>query len=173
MSVSVLASIALAVSQLTITEKAGHISEAVVVVDASPAEIYDYVTTYENWTLMFSDVTWATVKTPGTVNARVRFHSRALGQTVTIAFNNIPDRLIQFRGIDGPPGGRAAGTYELVALPDGRTQVTARLYMDVLGVTGVFVSSAKIRRMRAQKLRSDMTDVMRHFPPRQISEVHA
>lgn len=170
MSVSVLATIALA-SQLTITEKPGHISEAIATVDASPAEVYAYVTSYENWTLMFSDVAWATVKSGGTVDARVRFHSHALGQTVTIAFNNIPDRLIRFRGIDGPPGGRAAGTYELSPLPDGRTLVTARLYMDVVGVTGVFVSNAKIRRMRAQKLRADMTDVIHHFPPRRISEI--
>jgi len=169
MSVSVLASIALA-SQLTISEKPGHITEAVVALDASPAEIYAYVTSYENWTVMFSDITSATVKSGGPTDARVRFHSRALGQTVTIAFNNIPDHLIRFRGIDGPPGGRAAGTYELAPLPDGRTLVTARLYMDVVGVSSVFVSDAKIRKMRAQKLRSDMTDVIHHFPPRRILE---
>jgi len=170
MSVSVLASIALA-SQLTLSEKPGHITEAVVTVDASPAEIYAYVTSYENWPLMFSDIAWATLKSGGTVDARVRFHSRALGQTVTVAFNNIPDRLIRFRGIDGPPGGRAAGTYELEPLQDGRTLVVARLYMDVVGVSSVFVSDAKIRKMRTQKLRADMTDVINHFPPRHSSEV--
>jgi hypothetical protein len=150
----------------TLSEKTGHITEGTVIVDATPAEVYAVVTDYENWRSVFSDVVSVDVKSGDREHAKVRFKSRALEHKVTVEFDNTPDRLITFRGIKGPPGGRARGWYVLTPLPGGRTQIQANLYMDVVGAPSVFVSDSKIRSMRQAKLRADMTDVMRRFPPR-------
>jgi hypothetical protein len=155
---------------LLITEKPGHATEGVVVVDASPSEVYALVTDYKNWTSVFSDVSSVEQLGGGPREASVRFHSKALGQTVTVRFENVPDRMIRFHGIKGPPGGRATGSYELTPIAGGtRTLVHARLYLNVVGVPSLFIKDDKIRSMRQTKLRNDMTDVIRHFPPRHTS----
>lgn len=156
--------------QLVLTEKPGHVTEAVITLDASPSEIFALVTEYANWKSILSDVTSVQVKSGGRRDAKVRFHSKALGHTVTVAFDNVTDRLVRFRGIDGPPGGRASGSFELTPIDGGRrTRVVGRLYMDVVGVPGVFISDSKIKSMRVTKLRTDMTDVMKAFPAAQPS----
>jgi len=153
--------------QLVMREKPGHVTEASVTVDASPSAIYAFVTDYSNWTSVFSDVTSVEVKSGGRRDAKVRFRSKSLAHTVTVAFDNVTDQLISFRGIDGPPGGRATGSFVLTPVDGGRrTHVKGRLYMDVVGVPGLFVSDSEIVMMRVGKLRADMTDVMNAFPTR-------
>lgn len=151
--------------QLTLTEKPEHVTEGMVTVDATPSEIYEVVTDYAHWRTVFSDVLSVTVKSDGRRDAKVRFKSRALEHTVTVVFDNTPGQLISFRGVEGPPGGRASGSYQLTPVDGGqRTLVHARLYMNVVGVPGLFISDSKIRKMRQAKVRADMTDVMRRFP---------
>lgn len=152
--------------QISLTERGGHITSASIVVDATPAEIYALVTDYANWRSAFSDIESVEVKSGGRENAVVEFRSRALDNKVTVQFENTRDHVIAFRGIKGPPGGRAYGSYTLVPLPGGKTRVDAMLFMDVTGVPGVFFGESKIRPLRQAKLRADMTDVKRHFPPK-------
>jgi uncharacterized membrane protein len=157
-------------ADVAIREKPDHVSEAVVTVDASPSEIYAVVTDYARWPSLFSDVENVKVEAGDRHDARVRFRSRAFDHTVTVVFQNDRDRAIRFRGIKGPPGGRARGEYLLVPVDGGtRTQVTARLYLDVVGVPALFVSDRKIRSLRHAKLRADLTDVTRRFASRRES----
>ncbi|HSD90867.1 MAG TPA: SRPBCC family protein [Kofleriaceae bacterium] len=152
--------------QLSITEKPGHVTEGVVTVDASPSQVYALVTDYRNWRSVFSDVQSVSVQSGGQRDATVRFRSHALQHEVTVRFDNVPDLLIRFKGIHGPPGGRASGSFELTPLAGGtRTLVRGRLYMDVVGLPSLFISDSRIRSMREAKLRADMTDVLRRFPP--------
>ncbi len=158
---------------ITLAEQRNHVTQAVVTIDATPAEIYQLVTDYARWPSMLSDVRSVRVEQGGRRDGRVRFRSRALENQVTILFDNVPDRLIRFKGIKGPPGGRASGQYRLepISGPGGiRTRVTASLYLDVVGLPGLFVSDAKIQAMRRLKLERDLTDVVRWFsarkPPR-------
>jgi hypothetical protein len=146
-----------------IVERSGHVSEAVVVVDASPAQVYALVTDYARWPAVFTDIESVAVERGGPRDGRVRFRSRALEHRVTVQFDNTPDRAIKFAGVAGPPGGRANGSYILEPIAGGRTRVTARLYMHVVGVPGIFVGEGKVRRMRQAKLRADMTDVVKRF----------
>ena len=147
---------------ITIHERPGHVTEAVVDVDASPAEVYALVTDYAKWTTVLSDVASAKVERGGRRDARVRFKSRIFEHTVTVQFDNAPDQAIRFTGVDGPPGGRAGGTYVLQPLDGGkRTHVIASLYLDVVGIPSLVVRDSTIRQMRESKLRADMTDVMR------------
>lgn len=154
-------------SQIVIEDKPGHISEATVVLDASPAEVYAFVTDYGTWTAHLTDVRDVKVESPGRETARVRFRSRALAHEVTVLFSNEPNRLIRFTGIKGPPGARAHGSFTLDPIDGGtRTRVFASMYLDVVGVPSMFVSDSKIKNMRHAKLRADMADVMAAFPPR-------
>lgn len=150
---------------IALNDKPGDITEATVILDAPPSEIYALVTDYAQWGMIFSDVLSVRVKGGGRDNARVEFKSRVLENQVTIEFANQPDQLITFRGVEGPRGGRARGSYLLTPIDGGaRTVVTANLYLDVVGVPGLFVSDAKIKRMRQAKLRADLTDLSRRFP---------
>jgi uncharacterized membrane protein len=152
------------------TERPDHTTEARVIVDASPAEVYALVTNYASWPQVLGDVSSVKVESGGRENARVRFKSRAIGQSVTVVFANDPAHSIEFRGVEGPPGGRARGEYVLTPIDGGkRTQVVATLYLDIKGAAGLFVRDAKIEGMRRQKLRSDMEDVARYFNTRRPS----
>ena len=150
--------------EIRLTERPDHVTEARIVVHATPSEIYAFVTDYQNWTAIFSDISSVKLESGGRHDGRVKFHSRALGHTVTVKFDNEPDRRIRFVGVKGPPGGRARGEFVLVPLDGGHsTEVTASLYMDVVGAPGWFVTDSKVSDMRRTKLRADIGDVARHF----------
>jgi ribosome-associated toxin RatA of RatAB toxin-antitoxin module len=152
---------------ITLHEAPNHTTESTLVVDAPPAAIYALVTDYAGWTSFLTDVSGVKVERGGRRDARVRFHSKALDHTVTVQFDNQPDRVIKFVGVEGPPGGRASGSFVLEPLDGGRhTKITASFYLDVVGVAGVFVSDAKIRGMRQAKLRADLTDVLQRLAAR-------
>ena len=160
--------------RVTIAERPDHVTEGTVTVDASPAEVYALVTDYARWRSVLTDIKSVTVKSGGRRDAKVRFSSRALEHEVTVEFDNEADRTIRFRGIQGPPGGRARGQYVLQPVDGGkRTLVTASLYMDVVGLAGVFVRDASIRAMRQAKLRADLTDVAQYFAKRRVSSSQA
>jgi hypothetical protein len=140
-----------------------HTTEATIVVAATPDEVYAVVTDYRAWPRIFTDVVAAKVQRGGRDDARVRFSSRTFGQTVTVEFDNEPGAYVRFRGVKGPPGGRARGEYVLTALPEGRTQIRARLYMDVAAPASWFVRDKTVREMRRAKLEVDLRDTARLF----------
>jgi ribosome-associated toxin RatA of RatAB toxin-antitoxin module len=148
-------------SPLPVHDAGHHVTEATVIVDASPSQVYALVTDYARWPELLSDVRSVTVERGTRDHARVRFGSKILGHDVTVQFDNEPDRAIRFVGVEGPPGGRASGTYLLEPIDGGRrTRVTASLYLEVVGMPSLFVGDAKVRTMREAKLRADLTDVL-------------
>lgn len=149
---------------IAIRETGNHVSVATVTVDATPAEIYALVTDYSHWPQILGDVRSVSVEGGTRDNARVRFRSNVLEHEVTVQFENDPDHAIRFKGIKGPPGGRASGSFVLEPVDGGRhTRVIASLYLDVVGLPSLFVSDGKLRAMREAKLRVDMTDVMQRL----------
>jgi uncharacterized membrane protein len=149
---------------IQLSEVGENITEGTVTIDASPQQIYDAVTDYANWPRLLSDVEKVRVLGGGRDDATVRFKSRALRHTVTVVFENVPGKSLRFRGIKGPPGGRARGEYVMTPIDGGkRTVVTARLYMDVVGAPSWFVRDKTIRAMRGRKLTADLQDVARRF----------
>lgn len=146
---------------IKIREGADHETEASVVVDATPHEIYSLVTDYANWQSVFSDVLSVKLEAGGREDGRVRFKSRILDSTVTVQFKNVADHKITFVGIKGPPGGKAHGSYVFTPIGDGsQTLVTARFYLDVDGIGALFVREKRLRRMRHAKLAADMRDAV-------------
>lgn len=145
-----------------ITERSKTVSNGVIIIDAPPADVYMLMTDYANWRRFLTDIRSVSIVSGGRRDARVTMSSRALDHEVTVAFDNSPDKLVRFRLVDGPRGARATGEYLLVPIDSGtRTRVEATLYMDVVGVVGVFVSDGKIRSMRQAKLRADLEDLAR------------
>lgn len=157
--------------RVELTERGGNITDASIIVDATPQEVYALVTDYARWPQLFSDVRGVRVERAGRETALVRFHSMAFNDEVTLEFSNDPDRALRFKGVKGPPGGRASGTVLLEPIDGGqRTRVRAALYVDVVGSAGWFVSDSRIKRMRHAKLRADLRDVLRAFPHRVVAQ---
>jgi len=149
---------------LALAELPDHVTQGRIVIDAPPAAVYALVTDYANWPRVFSDITKVSVESGGRDDARVRFRSRSLGHTVTVVFANAAPNKVSFRGVEGPPGGRAHGEYTFEPIDGGlRTRVTAELYMDVKGAPSWFVGDSKIRDMRRTKLSADFNDVASYF----------
>lgn len=147
-----------------LAELPDHVTEGRVVIDATPDEVYKLVTDYARWPAILSDIRSVHVERGGPHDARVEFRSNAIGRSVTVQFENEPGHSISFRGVEGPPGGRASGHYALIALDDGkRTLVVARLYMDIVGAPSLFVRDKTVREMRRAKLEADLTDIARYF----------
>src|SRR5690349_3419703 len=78
-----------------LSDRPGHITEVVVTVDATPAEIYRLVTDYAHWPAVLGDVTSVKVEAGGQRDAKVRFRSKALEHEVAVVFDNVPDRSIR------------------------------------------------------------------------------
>ncbi len=153
---------------IQLVEKPGHVTEARAVIDAPPESVYALVTSYAAWPTFLSDVRSVRVEQGDRHHARVRFKSRALEHTVTVEFTNQPDRVLAFRGVKGPPGGRARGEYRLEPIDNGtRTYVVATLYLDLKGPASWFVDDDEIEAMRRDKLRADLEDVARYFQRQQ------
>jgi hypothetical protein len=162
----------LLVALSVLTEKPGAVTQAVVTVDAPPAEVYALVTSYASWPAVLTDVSQVKVESGGREKARVTFHSQAIGYDVTLEFDNVPGEVIRFRGIKGPPGGRANGEYVLQPIDGGkRTRVVAKLYLDVVGAPGWFVSGSRVRTMRRNKLQRDLDDVAKHFAQQKVGSI--
>ncbi len=150
-----------------LAELPDHVTEGRVVIDATPDDVYKLVTDYARWPRILSDIRSVHVERGGPHDARVEFRSNAIGRSVTVEFDNDPGHSISFRGVKGPPGGRAGGHYALIPLDDGkRTLVVARLYMELVGAPSLFVRDKTIREMRRAKLESDLTDIAHYFAVR-------
>jgi uncharacterized membrane protein len=146
----------------TIKEESKTVSQGSVTVEAPPPDVYALLTDYANWRKYLSDIERVKVKSGGRRDAEVEMKSRALGHTVTLKFDNDADKLVKFKLVDGPRGARAWGEYTLVAIDEGKhTRIDARLYMDVVGAVGIFVTDKRIRKMRQAKLRADLEDIAR------------
>lgn len=142
------------------TTSAGRIS-----IPASPERIYEIATDYADWRSVFSDVLAVEVIESGREDALVRFKSKALEHTTTIRFGNTPNAIVAFTLVEGPPGAVSTGRYVLTPAGDGTTTLSAELYMEVTGLSGLFISDARVRKMRRAKLRADLEDLAAYFAP--------
>ncbi len=155
-------------ASVRLSELSDNVTQARVVVDAPPSEVYAFCTDYARWPGSLSDVRSTKVEWGGRDRAKVHIQSRAFGRQITVIFDNIPGQSISFHGAppaSGKPSSLAArGQYVLTPIDGGkRTQVTATLYVDVKGAASIFVRDSKIRRARQEKLRADWEDVAKHF----------
>lgn len=138
------------------------ITEGETTLAADPDAVYRAVTDYARWPAMFPDIRRAIVTSQTGVDARVTF-IHAAGNRDNIHFHNQPAaRMVWFEDT----GGRAEVWAEIVFVSGdrpGTTRVHSRLYVDVHGLASLFVSDRKLRTIREQRVREDLTQLRAYF----------
>jgi hypothetical protein len=138
------------------------ITEGETFLAAEPDIVYRAVTDYPRWTTMFPDIRQVIVTSQAGGHDRVTF-VHADGNRDNVHFHNQPTaHLVWFEDT----GGRAEVWVEIMFLPGerpGTTRVHSRLYADVHGWTSLFVSDGKLRSLREQRVRQDLSNLRAYF----------
>src|SRR5262249_42401868 len=119
------------------------ITEGETTLEVAPDVAYAAAIDYARWPSIFPDIVRVEVTQQRGVDARVPLIHRA-GNRDNVHFHNQPQaRMVWFEDT----GGRAVVWAEIVFLPGdraGTTRVRSRLYADVPGFVGLFVSDRKL-----------------------------
>lgn len=138
------------------------ITEGETVLAADPDAVYREVSDFARWSVMFPNIRQVIITSRNGEDARVTF-IHPDGNRDNLHFRNRPQsRVVWFEDT----GGRAEVWAEISFLPGqqaGTTRVHSRLYADVHGVTSLFVSDRKLRSLREQRIREDLTHLRAHF----------
>jgi len=153
-----------ATPEISVSASATHdaITEGETTLSAEPEVAYAAVADYAQWSAMFPDIHQVIVTSRTAGDARVTLVHRD-GNRDNLHFRNQPAaRMVWFEDT----GGRAEVWAELVFLPGdrpGTTRLHSRLYADVHGVASLFVSDRKLRTLREQRVRDDLTRLHAFF----------
>jgi hypothetical protein len=138
------------------------ITEGEVVIDADSETAFQTALDYTKWPAIFPDIKRVIVTKQHGDDARVTF-IHADGNKDNVHFHNTPAaRMIWFEDT----GGKAEVWAEIVFIPGdkaGTTRVHSRVYAEVHGVSGWFVSGDRVKTLRAQRVRSDLHDLQAYF----------
>jgi hypothetical protein len=161
-SVAVSASAAPAEVKFVQSTRDGAITEGETTLAADPDAAYRVVSDYNRWAVMFPDIRQVIVTSRSGDDARVTF-VHADGSRDNVHFRNQPAaRMVWFEDT----GGDAEVWAEIVFLPgdrSGTTHLHSRLYADVHGFKSLFVSDRKLRRLREQRIQSDLSQLRAYF----------
>jgi hypothetical protein len=163
--VIVCALVATAHANVNIFEKGQHVTEgdAIIATDAETA--YRAVTDYQRWLAMFKNVRRAILLHQNGNEAKVRFvHDD--GSHDDLHFKNQPQtHTMWFEQL----GGDADVKAEIAFYPGvdpGTCRVHTRFYADVRGMASLFVSDDKVKKLRQQEVRDDLTQLQAYFARR-------
>jgi carbon monoxide dehydrogenase subunit G len=138
------------------------ITEGETILQVDPDTAYRAVTDYPRWRSIFPGIREVLVTEQRGVQARVTL-VHAEGNRDNLHFHNAPAaRMVWFEDT----GGRATVWAEIIFLPGqvpGTTRVHSRLYVDVRGIASLVVSDRKLRSIREQRIRSDLTHLRAYF----------
>jgi len=140
----------------------GAITEGETFLAADPDTVFRAVIDYPRWTTMFPDIRQVIITSQIAGHDRVTF-VHADGNRDNVHFHNLPAaRMVWFEDT----GGRAEVWVEIMFLPGNRpgtTRVHSRLYADVHGFASLFVTDGKLRSLREQRVREDLTHLRAYF----------
>jgi hypothetical protein len=138
------------------------ITEGETVIDTDPDTAYATAIDYARWPAIFPDIKQVIITKQKGDDARVTF-VHADGNRDNVHFHNTPmARMVWFE----ETGGSVEVWAEIVFIPGdkpGTTRVHSRVFASVHGVAGVFVSNDRVKRLRAQRVRSDLHDLQAFF----------
>lgn len=138
------------------------ITEGETTLAADPDAVYRAVTDYPRWTTIFPDIRQVIITSQVGGHDRVTF-VHPDGNRDNVHFHNVATaRMVWFEDT----GGRAEVWVEILFLPGerpGTTRVRSRLFADVHGWASLFVSDSKVRSMREQRVRDDLTHLRAYF----------
>jgi hypothetical protein len=136
---------------------AGQWHQGTAIIPAKVEQVRAWLTDYDHWPQLFSDVSTAWVEGHTADGAAiVHFHSRLNNRTIVIRERQTPFGL-EYEG--GSTHVRVQGRIFLTDMGDGRTQVTMQSSSDIHGYLRPFVTET-MKRMRTQAMiRSDMNSL--------------
>ncbi len=138
-----------------------EITEGEITIDLAPDQAYAIASDYQKWTAIFPEIVRVTVTQQVGVDARVSLDYK--DHRNNLHFHNDPKaHRVWFENTHS----RADMWAELVFYPGATpnsSRVHARIYADVPGAAGVFVSERTLRHARTDRLRSDLGNVSRYF----------
>ena len=151
--------------------KLSEVSEGDTVVAGNPDDAYAAISDYGRWTTMFPDIRQVIVTRQNGVDAMVslvysdhrnnlHFHNDPAHRRMW--FENTHSRADMWADLTFTPGPNA-----------NTTTVHARVYADVPGVAGVFVSESKLRHGRTDRIQSDLSKLRVYFASRATAPVVA
>ena len=138
------------------------ITEGETVLAISPEVAYAELANYAHWPQIFPDIFTVTITAQSGDDARVTFVGPEDHHDNVHFHNRSAANTIWFEDT----GGSATVWAEIAFLPGprpGTTRVHSRLYADVGGIAGWFVSDNRVRKMREQRVYDDLFDLHARF----------
>ncbi len=139
-----------------------QVTEGETTLAVDPDTAYAAAIDYPRWTTMFPNIQQVIVTRQVGVDARVTFVHND-GKRDNLHFRNQPAaRMVWFEDT----GGRAEVWAEITFLPGdlpGTTRVHSRIYADVRGIASLVVSDRKLRKLREQRVREDLSHLRTYF----------
>lgn len=137
-------------------------SEGETTLDIAPDAAYAAATDYARWPEMFPDIARVEITEQHGIDARVTFIHQD-GNRDNVHFHNRPQlRTVWFEDTGGSAEVWAEITFTPGARP-GTTRVRSRLFADVHGLASIFVTDAKLRSLRQQRIASDLSHLHTYF----------
>lgn len=142
-----------------VPETGGLWQEARALVDAPAASVRTWLSDFEDWPLVFGDVTSIAVlgrEGPVTV---VKLVSRSFDRTLVLRFRPTSYGLSYTGGDEGDV--RTEGKIFITSAGEARTDVVMQNVAHVGGILGALAPRSRIRERQRAKLRTDLTDLQR------------
>ncbi len=142
--------------------KQASVTEGEAIIATDPDTAYRAVTDYQRWLTMFKNVRRAITLHQDGDEAKVRFvHDD--GSHDDLHFKNRPwARTMWFEQIGGDAEVKAEIAFYPGAEP-GTCVVHTRFYADVKGMASLFVSDDKVKKLRQDQVRDDLTQLQAYF----------
>jgi len=142
--------------------KQASVTEGEAIIATDPETAYRAVTDYQRWLTMFRNVRRAILVNQAGDEARVRFvHDD--GSHDDLHFKNRPwARTMWFEQIGGDADVKAEVAFYPGAQP-GTCVVHTKFYADVKGMASLFVSDDKVKRLRQDQVRDNLTQLQAYF----------
>jgi len=154
--------VATAHANVNIFEKGQNVTEGDAIIATDPETAYRAVTDYQRWLTMFKNVRRAILLHQDGNEAKVRFvHDD--GSHDDLHFKNRPQtRTMWFEQLGGDAEVKAEIAFYPGADP-GTCRVHTRFYADVKGMASLFVSDDKVKKLRQEQVRDDLTQLQAYF----------
>ncbi len=140
----------------------GSMTEGETLLDVAPDVAYAEVADYLRWPSIFADIYTVTITKQAGDDARVTFVGPDDHHDNLHFHNRSAAHTIWFEDTGGSSTVWAEIAFLAGAVP-GTTRVHSRLFADVGGVAGFFVSDSRVRKMREQRVYDDLFDLHAHF----------
>lgn len=142
--------------------KDARITEGDANLPVAPEAAFAELASYTRWPSIFPDIYTVNVTAQSGDDARVTFIGPEDHHDNLHFHNRSTEHVIWFEDT----GGTSTVWAEIAFLPGaapGTTHVHSRLYAEVNGVAGIFVSDDRVRKMREQRVYDDLYDLHVHF----------